>query len=118
MTIVRSLDLNHDWNFGRGRNDYISDLDAVAQDVQTRLYSFLGDCFFDITAGVDWFNLLGGKSKTDIEIAINTVILNTNNVTGLLEISSTLNDNRGITVIYSVQTVFGPISDVFQYNAG
>lgn len=116
--IVRALDINNDWTFGKGKSDYLTDRDAIAQDIKTRLYSFLGDCFFDITAGIDWFNLLGGKSKVDIDIAVNTVILNTNNVTGFLEISSTINNNRMITIVYSVQTVFGPISDIFQYNAG
>lgn len=116
--IVRVLDVNHDWTFGRGKNNYITGIPAVAQDIQTRLLSFLGDCFFAINEGIDWFNLLGGKSKTAIDLAINAVILNTRNVTGILEISSTLDNNRVLTIVFSVQTAFGPISDTFQYDVG
>jgi hypothetical protein len=105
--IVRSLDSNHDWNFGRGSYDYLAGIDAVVQDIDTRLSSFLNDCFFDLLAGIDWFNLLGTKNINGLILAIKTVILNTEGVTSLVEISHELDEQRNLTIIYSVNTVQG-----------
>lgn len=51
--IVRALDINGDWTFGQGKGNYLTNQAAIAQNVQTRLLSFLGDCFFDPTAGIN-----------------------------------------------------------------
>lgn len=115
--IVRSLDGTGDWEFGKGKNDYKRNLDAVTQNIKTRLMSFLGDCFFDTTAGIDWFNLLGGKDRLALELAISSTILNTQNVTGLRQLSVTESPSRRITIRYRVQTTFGETGEVFQYDA-
>lgn len=115
---VRALDQDSDWSFGQGRNNYIVDKRALAQTIQTRTLSFLGDCFFDITAGIDWLNLLGGKDKTAIDLAVSTALLNTPGVTGILALSSRIDNNRKITVQYNVQSVYGNVADEFQYNVG
>lgn len=114
--IVRGLDSANDWQFGKGLNDYKSNLDAVAQNIQTRLNSVIGNCFFDAGAGLDWFNLNGGKSKTAIELAVAGCMLNTNNVTGILHLSSTINAARNITITYKVQTTYSTISGTYQYD--
>ncbi len=114
--IVRALDTNGDWLFGKGRNDYKSNQDAIAQNIQTRLLSFLGDCFFDTAAGIDWFNFLGGKNQTALNLAINAVILNTDNVTGMLQTSVNLSTSRVFTVQYRVQTTYSVLSGAFQYD--
>ena len=49
---VRALDESGDWTFGKGENNYYSANDAIAQNIKTRLYSFLGDCFFDLSANI------------------------------------------------------------------
>jgi len=115
--IIRALNGTGDWEFGKGKNDYKRGLNAITQNIKTRLMSFLGDCFFDTTAGIDWFNLLGGKDRLALELAIATTILNTRNVTGLklLDVSET--PNRRITIRYRVQTTLGETGEVFQYDA-
>jgi type I restriction enzyme R subunit len=77
---VRSLDALGDWKFGRGKSDYLSEKDSISQNIETRLKSFLGDCYFDLSAGVDWFNLNGSKDTSELETVITTVILNTENI--------------------------------------
>lgn len=116
MSLVRALDSNGDWIFGIGKSAYKSGNAAVAQNIQTRLSSFLGDCFFDATAGIDWFNLLGGKDQVSLNLAINAVILNTENVTGILQTSISLNANRFLSISYSVQTTYSTLSNTFQYD--
>lgn len=112
--IVRALDSEQDWTFGRGKNDYLKDNYAIAQSIKTRLQSFLGDCFFDLEAGVDWWNLLGSKNLTGLNLSIKSIILNTSGVTTLVELSTSLDNNRNLSVVYSVNTVYSenePITD-------
>ncbi len=107
MAIVREIDINNDWTFGNGKSNYRKDIKAVSQNIKTRLQSYLGDCFFDVTAGIDWFNLLGSKQVQQLRLAIASVILNTENVTGILELSFNLDESRNMTLRYDVQTAFG-----------
>lgn len=114
--IVRSIDVVNDWLFGRGANDYKSKNDAIAQSIKTRLQSFLGDCFFNTAAGIDWFNLLGSKNQLALNLAISAVILNTENVTGIKQLSVSLTSDRVFSVTYRVQTTYSIASDTFQYD--
>lgn len=117
MTRVRAIDVDHDWLFGKGQNDYRTGLAAVVQDINTRLSCFLGDCFFELNAGIDWFNLLGGKDRVTLNLSISAVILNTPNVTGILQLSSGLSLERVFTVVYKVQTAYSTASGLFQYDS-
>lgn len=110
---VRSIDGNNDWTFGKGQNDYMRDQKAVMQNIKTRLQSFLGDCFFDNGAGVDWFNLLGAKDLLALNLAITSVILNTTEVTGILQLNTNLTATRALNISYRVQTTYSVDSDTF-----
>lgn len=117
--IVRALDANGDWEFGKGRNSYRTNLLAVAQSIQTRVLSFLGDCIFALNDGIDWFNLLGFKNQEAIRLAVNTTILNTENVTGILQLSVELLPTRELVIVYQVQTSYSTsVSGEFTYNFG
>lgn len=115
---VRAIDYaSHDWMFGKGQNDYRKDIQAVMQNIQTRLYAFLGDCFFDQNSGIDWWNLLGAKDQTALNLAISTVILNTQEVTGLLQLFVNLDHNsRVFTVQYQVQTSYSRATGTFVFD--
>ena len=115
--IVRGLDGTGDWIFGTGISAYVSGNAAVSQDIKTRLSCFLGDCFFDMGAGLDWFNLLGGKNPTSLNLAVAAVILNTANVTGGLQVSVVYNSSqRSFTISYQVQTTYSQLTNIFQYD--
>lgn len=104
MSIVRALDSDHDWLFGKGRNDYKSGIAATVQNIDTRLLSFLGDCFFDVVAGIDWFNLEGAKDQEALKLAVSAVILNTPNVLKILSLVASLDhETRDFTITYKVQ---------------
>lgn len=108
---VRALDSNNDWTFGRGQNDYLQRNRAIGQNIQTRLASFLGDCYFDTRAGIDWFNLLGGKDLIALNLAINAVILNTEGVSSIIEISIDLDrSTRKVVIVYSVTTIYSGLT--------
>lgn len=119
MSICRAIDSNGDWLFGKGKNDYITNNAEIAQDIQTRLLSFLGDCFFDATAGIDWFNFLSGsKNQNALNLAVNSTILNTAGVQGMIQLSVNLSSVRIFNVQYRVQTVYSSLTGAFQYDLG
>lgn len=114
---VRALNLNGDWTFGQGTSNYLSGNAAVAQSIQTRLLSFLGDCFFDQGAGLNWFTYLGSKNQIEMNLAVSAVILNTANVTGINQLSIVLNDTtRNLTISYNVTTTYSVLTGAFQYD--
>jgi len=115
--IVRSLDDDHDWNFGKGRQDYLGGVEAIMQMIETRLYEFLGDAFFAMQEGIDWFNLLSGNTKLELDLVISARILNTAGVTGIQQLSSDLNrTTRSLTVSYQVQTIYSTAYGLFEFD--
>src|SRR5689334_10667660 len=117
LTIVRALDSNHDWTFGQSLNDYLQGNLAIAQTINTRLSSVLGNCFFDVQTGIDWFNLLGSiESQLGLNLAISTVILNTPGVTGILQLSIDLATSRNFSVSYQVQTIYSTVTSNFVFS--
>lgn len=116
MATVRAIDSNGDWTYGAGRGNYLSYNAAIAQNINTRLNSFLGNCFFDLGAGIDWFNLLGSKDTTSLNLAIGSVILNTAQVVGILQLGTSLSSDRVFTVSYSVQTVYSTVTNTFVFD--
>lgn len=115
--IVRALDSIGDWVFGVGKNAYLKENSAIAQAIKCRLNSFFGDCFFDLEAGLDWFNLLGGKDLTALQVAVSATILGTEGVTGIRQISLALNrTTRNVTVSYQAQTVYSLLGSSFEFT--
>lgn len=116
--IVRSLDNLNDWTFGNGLNNYAANNAAVAYDIQMSLSMFLGDCFFAVNNGINWFNLLGGKNELAINLAINGALLAVEGVTGILQTNFTLTEQRKLNVTYNVQTVYSTLQGNFVYDVG
>lgn len=107
---VRGLDANGDWLFGKGKSDYKYDQLALAQIIQTRLSSFINDCFFATNDNIDWFTLMGSRNLRDLRLAIAATILNTEGVNSIAELSVDINAERKVTIQYSVLSVFGELS--------
>lgn len=115
--IVRNLDSNHDWTFGAGKNNYRTNLNALAQNIQTRLLSFLGDCFFDLTAGIDWVFYLGSRNRQDeLQMQVASTILETENVISIEKLNMDLDNRRIINLNYTVDTALGRLSGEVFYN--
>lgn len=109
--IVRALDNNGDWTFGSGKGNYLSGVAAIGQSIQTRISTFLGECFFSLNSGIDWYNLLGSKNQYGINLALGATILNTEGVTSVLQLSFTVDSaTRTFAVVYQVMTVAGLVT--------
>lgn len=118
MTYVRALDSNGDWTWGLGKNNYLVANYAVGQNIKTSLLSFLGDCFFAPTDGLDWFTLLGQNhdSGLGLQLAVNAVVLSVPDVLKLNTISVNLNRNtRQMSLNYTVQTTYSQLSGILTY---
>lgn len=113
--ISRAIDKNGDWMFGRGRQCYVSEIDALKQNIKTRLRQWVGDCYYRPEEGVDWNNLLEKGREELLDLDIKRVILQTGGVLRITDYSSTLNhDTRTLTVSATVESIFGqvPVNEV------
>lgn len=114
--IVRALSPTGDWTFGQGTSNYLSGNQAIEQEIQTTLNSFLGNCFFAATSGIDWYNLLGNKNQLAIVLAINAALLKVPGVTGILQTNVTINSNRNFSLSYSVTTIYSTLTSTYEFN--
>lgn len=105
---IRALDSSHDWTFGKGKQNYKTDAEAIAQDVQTKLLEFLNDCFFNMSAGIDWINLMRQKnSQKEMALSCRAVMLKAAGVIRVNQVSVTYTPaSRGITIRYSIDTTY------------
>lgn len=104
--IFRNLASNGDWTFGSGKGNYIAAIPAIGLNIKTRLLSWLGDCFFDTTAGIDWANRLGSKNQRKLlELDLRRIILQSYGVTEIVSFDTNLT-GRAFTANYTVNTIF------------
>lgn len=108
----RILDENHDWLFGKGRNDYATGSLAVAYSLKTKILSWYRDCFFDMQAGIDWKNILGSKtSKAEADGAVRKIITTETDVQELTFFESEIT-NRIYHCTAKIKTVYGDTIEV------
>ena len=104
----RNVDASGDWVFGKGRNSYLRDTDALMMNIKTRLLSFFNDCFFDTEAGIDWWTYLGGKDQKAILASVQRTVLRSSNVKRIVNMKSILK-NRKFSIELSVEFANGEI---------
>jgi len=104
----RGIDSNGDWVFGKGRNSYLTDNEALMMNIKTRLLEFLGDCFFDMEKGIDWWTLLGGKNLRKILVDVQRTILRSYQVKKIVNLDYTLT-NRKLFITISIEFLDGEI---------
>ena len=106
--IHRNLDEKNDWTFGKGIQDYTRELDAVKINIKTRLQSWKSDCFFALTEGVDYNNLLDVGTKSLLDSDIKRVILQSEGVLKINTYESELDrTERGYTGEAEIFTIYG-----------
>lgn len=116
--IFRALDENHDWKWGKGKQDFLKDNDAIGMNIKTRLLSWGGDCFFDQNAGIDWWNRLGSKNQRALlELDLKRVILQSEGVTGIVSFDTNVVGRR-FSASYVVETIYSKeYQDRIELNA-
>ncbi len=108
--IFRALDSDDDWTFGTGRQNYLRGNDAIRLNVKTRLKSFLGDCWFDTAAGIDWWNLMGSKNpaaEPNTILACRSSIAQAYGIAAINSFTSSVNARtRRLTATFDATTIF------------
>lgn len=97
---VSGLNSDNDWRFGKGRAAYKAQGAAIRQNVATRLRSFTGDWFLDMSAGVPWLTLFDQRgSERRILRAIERTVLQTEGVRAIDRLRVTGRDASRAIVI-------------------
>ena len=108
--VFRALTPDGDWMFGQGRGSYLQKSDAIKADIQTALKLFMGEVFWDLGAGVDWWNLLGGKgaaTRAAIIVQCRAVINKVEGVSKINKVDASLDAaTRKLVVTYDIDTIF------------
>jgi hypothetical protein len=110
---VRALSPTGDPLQGNGLNCFISDLDAVAQIISTRLKMFEGEFWLNTADGLPLFQQILGSSgsQRNLQVVIGLIsqrITGTVYVTGIS--STTANfQNRKLAYSVTVETQFGTV---------
>ena len=105
--IIRRVDASNDWRFGKGKSDYATDEDAIDQNVQSRILSWLNDCFFALDEGVDWRSHLDVGEQGALLDDVRSVILKSYGVIGVNDVEAVFDSkSRAYTLTYDMQTIF------------
>jgi len=105
----RGITATGDWVFGAGQQSYLTGNASIQADILTALKVWLGECFFNTAAGVDWKNLLGGKNpqaQAQILIQTRSVILGRSGVVSINSVQAILNSSRGLSIAYNINTIY------------
>jgi hypothetical protein len=107
----RNLDSSGDWVFGSGTGAYATGSAAIGLNIKTRLLSWLNDCFFAQTAGIDYYNRLGDRGTLNqLSLDMQRIISQSFGVTAITSFSVE-QIGRKFIASYEVQTIF---SESFQ----
>ena len=105
--IFRQLTGIGDWTFGKGIYSYATGADAVALNIQTRLLSWKGDCFFALDDCVDWLGRLDKGQENNLNNELQQVILASFGVVAINSFAGSLDrKTRKYTVTYNVSTIY------------
>jgi len=111
----RRLDSDGDYTLGRGLQDYLTGIDAVAQAILTRLKLFLAEWWEDTTEGIPMFTKMLGTSGSAtnisaVDLLIKTRITGTTGVTGITSYTSSFDSTtRAYTFTAYVETEYGSL---------
>lgn len=105
--IIRQVDSNNDWTFGKGINSFAKNDEAIGQNIRSRLLSWKNDCFFDLQAGIDWKSRLDAGQRQALEDEARALILQSFGVVAVNSIDATFDGTtRNLSITYNISTIF------------
>ncbi len=107
--ITRALDAAGDWTYGNGQQNYLRAEAAIEQNVVTTVLSWVGDCYYALYFGVDWYNRLDVGQQQNLVQEIKQVVGNCYGVVGVLSISGNFDGaTRFESISCLIATIFVP----------
>lgn len=118
--IIRAIRRNEngqeEFCFGHGFTDYKKELAYVCQDIETALYEFKNDCFFDLEAGINWKARLGYYGQKEyLDEEIQQIVFNRIGVINIANFNSNIIDRVYICTI-EVLTVYSNETLKIEFN--
>lgn len=98
----------------------VDQADSVAQKLQIKLSTFLGEWFINTANGVPYYQEIFGKvrNKQTIDLIFQQKILEEPDVVELTEFTSDISNGRTYTISFRVRTTMGQITNNIQVNVG
>ena len=102
---VRPLSALGDWTMGQ---NYLQGNLAIAQQVPCNVKMILGECFWATNEGINWFGFLSSEQPQALSLAIQAVVLNSINITGINSSQWALNPTTRTfqTATWDISTIF------------
>lgn len=113
--IYRRLDANYDYSFGQSKQDFLTDLEAVAQAIETRLWLLFGEWWEDTKDGLPlWQSIVAvpgsPKNKEAADMIIKERVAGTLHVKTISKFSSSFDTaTRVYTFQCTVDTDYGKV---------
>jgi hypothetical protein len=115
----RKLDATGDPLFGNGQNNFVSDLEAVAQAIGTRLALYEGEWWEDLSTGTPLFQKILGQGAAPLDQQTSALLLK-QRISGSPYVLSVTNvqyvynrATRGSSYVAYVLTQFGTLQVTF-----
>ena len=109
----RKLDNNGDYSFGSGFSDFVSDKNAIAQAIKTKILLFYGEWWEQIDDGIPMFqSILGAYDTETVKLASNRLMIDRiRQVDGVTDVSEAKTNviGRKLYLSYRVDTIYGQI---------
>lgn len=102
---VRALDANHDPMWGQGQANFLTDIDAVAQIIETRLLLLMGEWWANLQAGLPVLQQMLGVGGSG-----------TNSDAASLSIQQNIEGAPYVISIAGIQTIYEPSTRAFKWN--
>lgn len=115
LITYRKLDENGDPLWGNGQGSFLSDIDAVAQAIRTRLLLFAGEWWENLSLGTPVFQSMLGQSTSDqalqtVALLLKQRIAGAPFVTAVSQVEISRDAARAVSFSAFAYTQFGTLS--------
>jgi len=95
-----------DWTFGKGRQSFATDNQAIGLNVATSLRFFSGECFINRLIGLPWFQLLGLVNSPEAYYMIKSYIEAQFGVLKVNQIKLNVSEDRLFSLDLDITTLY------------
>jgi hypothetical protein len=107
--ITRALTPAGDFTYGNGLQNYLRGEAAVEQNIVTTVNSWVGDSYWAVYFGVDWYNRLDVGQQDHLVQEIKQVIAGCYGVVGIVSIAGNFSGKTRLeSVAVVINTIFLP----------
>lgn len=107
--IIRATTTTNDWQFGRGLNSYFFNEAAIEANIRTKLLEWVGNCPFNLLAGIDWRNRLDYGQQANLVVEMKQLVLQCYGVVSILTFQADFNaSTRFESITMTLQTIYSP----------